>query len=78
MQLDKNRGVTLEDNLGLPEGFMTELDGKIDDSIHYGIGVAYKIDIIDYVLKNFSYNELVIIASKYIDDAAVYYIDNEY
>ena len=78
MELDKNRGTTLEDNLGLPEGFMNELDEKIDDSIHYGIGVASKRDLIDYVLKTFSYNELVIIASKYIDDAAVYYIDNEY
>lgn len=77
MNIDNNRGESLEDSLGLDPGFMVELDDKITDSIYYAIGVPYKSDIIKYVLNNFSYNELVIIASKYIDDAAVYYIENQ-
>lgn len=74
IQHDKDKSVG--DSLGLDKNFMTELDDKFTDAVYFAIGAGLKTEIVEYVLHNFSYNELVIIATKYLDEVAVEYINN--
>lgn len=76
MEINHDKGKTVGESLGLDLNFMKDLDDKFTDAVHYSIGVELKTEIVEYVLNNFSYNELVIIATKYIDEVSVDYINN--
>lgn len=77
MNINENKGDTLWENLGLGARFMDDLDDKFNEAVFRAMQVDYKADIVKHILDNFSYNELVIIAAKYVDDVCIKYLRNE-
>lgn len=76
MIINHDKDKSVGDSLGLDKNFMLDLDNKFTDAVYFAIGAELKTEIVEYVLHNFSYNELVIIATKYLDEVAVEYINN--
>jgi hypothetical protein len=56
---------------------MDELDDKFNEAVFRAMQVEYKTEIVEHILENFSYNELVIIAAKYVDEVCIKYLRNE-
>jgi hypothetical protein len=77
MNINNNKGESLWENLGLDSKFMDDLDDKFNKAVFRAMQVEYKTEIVEHILENFSYNELVIIAAKYVDEVCIKYLRNE-
>ena len=67
---------TVWECLDLAPNFMSDLDEKFNEAVFKAMELEYKTQIIKHVLDNFSYNELVLIASKYIDETCINYLNS--